>query len=242
MKKEVFITAVALLALLFIFTGSCGKGKNPATVQPQAVSGEQAQEETAPIPVESVLTEEDRRVIAMSPSARWDYLFARYKKLVYEYHGIKLDDVPYPGKEVSDAGSGKHKVQKTVDNYQYDYQDQVHEEDLKIEGDDTEFEWTISFLERLAGDYTWNGVASIADITPIAMYFEDEWDTEEYPDRWPENEDPHLDRLGVLTDGTYIIDTYDISTLAENYGLQIVGYNVYYMSQSDDDGTSRKLV
>ena len=43
------------------------------------------------------------------------------------------------------------------------------------------------------------------------------------------------------TDGTYIIDPHDITTTAENYGLQIVGYNVYYMSQSDDDDLSLKL-
>ena len=36
MRTHVFITVVTLMALLFVFTGSCGKGKNPTTVQPQA--------------------------------------------------------------------------------------------------------------------------------------------------------------------------------------------------------------
>ena len=236
MKNYIYSGIAAILTLLLL-TGACGKRSSPTRTvtgppTPEAAAGQ----DNARQPAEEVFTEEDYRVLAMSSEERWDYLVEKYKELVFQYHGVVLDYVPYPGKTASGTGDSTHKVQISETTEGEAKYDQVHEEDLEIAGDDTEFEWTISFLERLAGDYTWNGTVTIADITPIAMYFEDEWDpdAEPYP-CWPKNQDPHLDRLGVLTDGTYIIDTYDISTLAENYGLQIVGYNVYYMSQSDDN-------
>jgi hypothetical protein len=114
MKTRTLWVALALLALMFI-AGSCGKGKSVTVSQPQAGTQEDVQQNTATLP--SGLTAEDNRVIAMSPEDRWDYLFAKFKRMVYEKYGIEIDYEPYPGKGTSGFGDdgtdgSNHQVQE----------------------------------------------------------------------------------------------------------------------------------
>lgn len=236
MKTRVFIIGLALVALFLIMIAACGKGKNSAGIQPVLKAEQSAQEIAAEAAVDP-LTEEDYMVLGLSLEERWDYLFAKYQELVFDLHGVVLEYVPYPGKAVSyDLNNDLFKVEESETTTGEDKYDQIHEEDLKVVGGDPdEWAWTLTFMERLAGDYTWNGTANIADITPIADCFGDKWDPEVRPyPCWPDNDDPHLDRLGP-DDSLYVINYPLLLTLAQNFGLQLVGYRVYFMSDDDDD-------
>jgi len=223
MKTRVFTISVALIALVFIFTAACGKGKNPTATQNLTGQGQTQLQVAAETPIDP-LTEEDYMVLEMSPEERWDYLFEKYKDLVIQYHGVVLDYVPYPGKSASGTGDSTHKVQEAVDWQDPPKKNQVYEEDLEITGN-SDWTWDLSFLERLSGDLNFYGRVTIADLTPIAERFGRPRTDRLSPDQF-EDKDWHLDRL---TDGNGTIQIADITLLAKNFGA-------YYNFRSEPPG------
>jgi hypothetical protein len=75
---------------------------------------------------------------------------------------------------------------------------------------------TVTWMEKLAGDYNNDGIVDIRDIGPIVLYFGQS--TDSGPD------DAH--RL-VGGDGTPAIDIGDLRAIADNYGARIQGYVVW---------------
>jgi len=76
---------------------------------------------------------------------------------------------------------------------------------------------SLSWTEMHPGDYDNNGTVAIADITPIAMIYGEEFETSDNPGR--------VDLVDGDRDGK--IGIADITPLAMFYGTEVTGYNVY---------------
>ncbi len=218
MRILVYSALMALVCTVAFLVVDCGKGRDrvvPAFHQAKdlslagAVSGQ----------VDPRFTEEDYRVMAMPLSERIAYLEKKLKDLLFKHYGIVIEEDVTAAKKASlDDPFHKVCVYVDVDN---------PKENLQLVQTENKWEWTLSFLERLCGDYDWNGTVSIADITPIAMYFnkkEEDLDWMDGP--------YHVDRL-ANDDGK--ISIADITPLAINFGYQLTGYNVYWQDSTGGD-------
>jgi len=76
---------------------------------------------------------------------------------------------------------------------------------------------SLSWTEMHPGDYDNNGTVAIADITPIAMMYGEEFETSDDPGR--------VDLVDGDRSGK--IEIADITPLAMFYGTEVTGYNVY---------------
>jgi hypothetical protein len=166
MRTHVY-AALAALFLLIIFSGGCGKGRSQTTATPQVSDVETPQMESSIDSNQDTLAEEDYRVIAMSPEGRWDYLFAKFRRMVKERYGLDIDYEPYPGKGTSGFGDdgtdgSNHQVQIDVDFNSTPALNQVLEESLALTEEGDTWTWELSFLERLAGDYDWNSTGMLS--------------------------------------------------------------------------------
>ncbi|MCB1216553.1 hypothetical protein KDL44_04135 [bacterium] len=84
---------------------------------------------------------------------------------------------------------------------------------------------TLTWRERLTGDYDINGVVTIADITPLGINLNKSYDKED-PDASPKVEVADGDWNGLIT-------LADITPIGQNIGTQIVGYDVYRTTLTD---------
>ncbi|MCB1219811.1 MAG: hypothetical protein H7A35_09530 [Planctomycetales bacterium] len=91
---------------------------------------------------------------------------------------------------------------------------------------------TLSWRERLTGDYDINGVVTIADITPLGINLGKSYDKED-PDASPKVEIVDGDFNGLIT-------LADITPIGQNFNTQITGYDVYRtaLSSASEDPTA----
>jgi hypothetical protein len=88
-----------------------------------------------------------------------------------------------------------------------------------IAQDDGEAVATLSWRERLTGDYDVNGTVTIADITPLGINLNKTYDKED-PDASPKVEIADGDVNGAIT-------VADITPIGQNFETRIIGYDVY---------------
>lgn len=88
-----------------------------------------------------------------------------------------------------------------------------------IAQDDGEAVATLSWRERLTGDYDVNGTVTIADITPLGINLNKTYDKEN-PDADPKVEIADGDVNGAIT-------VADITPIGQNFETRIIGYDVY---------------
>ncbi len=82
--------------------------------------------------------------------------------------------------------------------------------------------WRVSWEAHLPGDYNRDGKVSVADITPIAMYY-----GEEVAD------DPYLRVIDGTHDG--VIDIADLTKIAQFYGTKLIQFELLLAEPSQDD-------
>ena len=94
-----------------------------------------------------------------------------------------------------------------------------------IAQDDGEAIATLSWRERLTGDYDLNGLVTIADISPIGQQLGNSYDLE----------DPDASGKVEVVDGDIngLITIADISPIGQNFGTQLTGYDVYRTELAD---------
>lgn len=229
MRMSIYL-AVAAACTLLLLAYACGGKHAHTSPTGVAVSGSQALQTDTALSQTDALTDEDRRLMAMPYEERLEYLLRKYRDLVFELHGIVIDDDVGPSKAARSLDE-EHRVEGDNNNPpppdEQWYRQQTVSEYINLQRDGDNWQWTLTFLERLYADYDFNGVAAIGDITPLAMYYGDFW--EQYnPGEWPNNEDPHLDRT---SNHNGQIDIADITPLAANFGKKLIGYNVYFRTQ-----------
>jgi len=174
---------------------------------------------------QAVFTEEDYRLMEMPYVERLAYLEQRLKDLVYEMHGIVIEESLTADKAASAVSTGAGHAVCIVDPEDGN----LFNEELQVDEVTAGTTWQLHFLERLSGDCDFNHAVSIADITPIAIYFGDEYVEGE---GWPRDYDPHLDRV---TSSNLSIGIEDITPIAMYYGLELEGYNVYRQRGEGDE-------
>ena len=96
-----------------------------------------------------------------------------------------------------------------------------------IAQDDGEAVATLSWRERLTGDYDINGTVTIADITPLGINLNKSYDRED-PDASPKIEVADGDVNGLIT-------VADITPIGQNFETRIIGYDVYRTALSSPD-------
>jgi hypothetical protein len=206
-------TTVFMVLLACILVAACGGRHSPVSSEGIRGSSSDARESASaalPRGPTGVMTEEDLRVAQMPLEQRIIYLQRRLEGMLEEM-----------GKDGSGAKSASvitgdyNKVEVTTNPNE-------PKEDLSLDWDGTQVGWKLSFLERLSGDLDFSGTVAIADITPLAIYFGHEFSGGE----WPDNSDPHLDRI---SDHNGKIGIEDITPLAVNFGKHLIGYKVYFL-------------
>ena len=103
----------------------------------------------------------------------------------------------------------------------------INDQQRLIAQDDGEATATLTWRERLTGDYDLNGLVTISDITPIGLYFGDSYDTAD-PDGTPKAEVVDGDINGL-------INVSDLTPIGQNFQVQIRGYDVYRTALSSPD-------
>ncbi len=188
MRTQLLLIITAAL-LLAITTFACGGGRyNSASSGSLAVPQDQELSDSSESH-SAQLTDEDYKLIAMTPDARWDYLFAKFQRMVKERYGVDIDYEPYPGKGTSGFGDdgtngSNHQVQYNEDFNATPKLNEVLEESLDLSSNGDTWTWDISFLERLAGDFSWDGFVSIEDMTPVVDHLWHIWNESAIPPQW----------------------------------------------------------
>jgi len=102
-------------------------------------------------------------VMAMPYEDRLAYLHRRLKDLVFDIHGIVIEESASTNRTVSavDEDWPHHRIRTGSDKEELALDNQYREE----------HRWPLTFLERIRGDLNFDGVVSISDITPIAVNF-----------------------------------------------------------------------
>ncbi len=224
MKNYIYIGIAAILTLLLL-TGACGKRSSPArTVTGPPIPEVAVGQNDARQPAEDVFTEEDYMLMAMSLEDRIEYLEQKFKDMMLERYGIVIDESVSTLKGAS-LVDPFHKVCKTsgVDNKE--------EFDLvQTTSPSNKWKWTLSFYQRLSGDYDFDNVVTLDDIYPIGANF-----GHKKGDEWYDL-DARIDRL-ANEDGE--ISIADITPLAINFGYSmdghLDGYNVYWQDSTGGD-------
>ena len=243
MRRSIYLTVAAACLLLLIAT-ACGSGKRThGSLTGVAVSNSQAAHAEVGRPQAEALTDEDVRVLAMSYKDRLEYLQQKYRDLVFELHGIVIEESVAIPKGTSDKDNANHRVEENnpepEDPLRWNEEIQDYME-LSLVGPDRR--WSLSFLERIQGDYDFNGAVVISDITPVAVNYTHEWkdnDPQHPGNEWPENWDPHLRRV---SNGNGKIGIDEVTPIAVNFGLVLEGYNVYYAPAGTNDWTEEPVL
>jgi len=217
--RTLFCTILAALLLLAFFNGSCGNSRSPTGPASATDATSAVEPDAAIVERPDPFTEEDRMVMAMPLSERIAYLEKKLKDLLFEHYGIVIEEDVSASKKAS-LDDPFHKVCVYVD-------EPNPKENLQLVQTENKWEWTLSFLERLSGDYNFDHVVTIADITPISMYFNASHEDLDWMDG-----PYHVDRLGT-DDG--VIHISEITPLAMHYGMMIKGYNVYWQRGEGDE-------
>lgn len=225
-EEEANMKAVIRLSILFVVATTltamgCGGGRHLSQPGKLLLSTGDAQVRL----VDGGFTEEDYLLMEMSYQERLAYLEQRYKELVYQFHGVVLEDSLVASKTASDyvptTASEAQAVQKLYTYYEYS----ETRENLRFRWNDETRTWELSFYERLCGDFNLDSKVVIADITALAQNYGAERDEN---GNWPEAylpQAPHIDR-NSNSDGE--INIADVTCVAVNFGLKLKGYKVYY--------------
>ncbi|MCD6283314.1 PKD domain-containing protein [bacterium] len=233
MKTLIYITVAAAFALLVLSSG-CGsrRGARGSLTGATVPDGRSVQSKAEPSQSD-VFTQEDRQLMATSYEDRLQYLQQKYRELVLEMHGVVIEDGADSAKGASSTLDEEHKVEADDPrpNHEWQFNETIHE-DLFLERQGDEWRWNLTFFERVYGDYDFDGTVSIADLTPIAMYYGNKWHADWEPPQWDDPTDPHIDRI---SDHNGVIGITDITPIAMNFGKQIAGYNVYYLPEGQSD-------
>ncbi len=263
------ITIIAMIAFwLLVFTLSCG-GRKGNHVSRSLNTGTAVNVNTQQSPSQTALSDEDTRVMTMSDDERLRYLKLKYRELVFQFHSIIIDvDENITLKASSSTVEEEHVVvgdDNVLPPPDRDPPEDWHDQETVIEyinlqRDGNNWLWNLSFLERVYGDYDFNGVVGVSDLTPIAMHYGHTRNSE-----WFDN----FDRITNIQDLTplamyfgadptmgaswlqapynidrsancdSVINVADITPLAMNYGIELTGYNVYWQDSSQAaDGSS----
>ena len=189
---------------------TCGKHRSPGkTIGPPAPQSLKEQQRDA-ASSKRVLTQEDRMLIAMPYEERLAYLEDKVKDLVYEMHGIVIEESATATRTASEVDEDwpYHKVRKGSDKEELEL-DNSHKD---------EHRWPLTFLERVRGDLNFDGEVGIEDITPIAINWGAHYDDDPLNPRWVPVDKvaaPHVDRL---SSGNESIGIEDITPLAIYFG------------------------
>ncbi len=159
--RTLFCTLIAAFFVL-AFCASCGKGRSPTGASSLTAATTEAQEASTTEPP-NPFTDEDRMVMAMPYEDRLAYLHRRLKDLVFDIHGIVIEESASTNRTVSavDEDWPHHRIRTGSDKEELALDNQYREE----------HRWPLTFLERIRGDLNFDGVVSISDITPIAVNF-----------------------------------------------------------------------
>ena len=108
----------------------------------------------------------------------------------------------------------------------------LNDQQRLIAQDNGEAVATLSWRERLTGDYDVNGTVTIADITPLGINLGKSYDLAD-PDGTPKVEIADGDVNGLIT-------VADITPIGQNFEVRIIGYDVYRtaLSSPDEDPTA----
>lgn len=205
MRKAV-ITAFVFAACILLQVACGGShGRQASQPTPAAVSSFQSANYLASKP--RTFSDEDHRIMAMSYAERAAYLERKLKQLVFEMHGIVVEETVADSKTSSDGNSSGHKVEQN-DSIPVSplRNNKFVQEYLAISLEDVDYSWSISFLERLQGDYNYDGLVSVSDLTPLAVYFGHFWDDDPDFIPWAEDSDPHLNRVSDMNDKISVAD------------------------------------
>ncbi|MCD6282181.1 hypothetical protein J7J84_01045 [bacterium] len=141
---------LSLLFLVVVFTlATCGKHRSPGkTIGPPTPQSSKEQQRAAASP-RHVRTQEDRMLIAMPFEDRLAYLEDKLKQLVYEMHGIVIEETVLGLKSASSEGvpatsREKHGVQEPADPENL-------RENLTFTWREATRDWRLSFYETLNG-------------------------------------------------------------------------------------------
>jgi len=189
-----WLVTISFLVLLV----SCGSGNQPSALNPQLSdgSGPQAAGESATQSLEQALA--DLGALE-TPEGVDAALFQELKGELAALLTAKSQQVS-SGRIVSQAPCGdcnKVTALTLVDIGEGEYRLLWHEVNI--------------------GDYDNNGTVGIADITPIAMHYNETCDPE----------DVNCALALIDSSGNHTVDISDITGIAMNFGTSLAGYNVY---------------
>jgi hypothetical protein len=218
--RNYFIIAitVAFVALLV----SCGNGRSPSQSTRTVGTPAVAQSETVAVERPDLFSNEDRMVMAMTLEQRITYLEQKLKEKLWERYGITVDESPPNPKNTSLVDDYNKVCAASGGN---------SKEDLELIQTPSKWEWTLSFLDRLSGDYNFDHVVNMDDLDPIA----DEFGHVRGGLMWLDIDDD-IDRL-ANEDGE--ISIADVTPLALNFGHELVKYNLYWQ---DSAGGAWRLI
>jgi len=206
-----------LFAVVFVLS-TCGKHRAPARTLGPSLPGSSVEDRNASALLRYVFTQEDRMLMAMPYEKRLAYLHRRLKDLVFDIHGIVIEESASTNRTVSavDEDWPHHRIRTGSDKEELALDNQYREE----------HRWPLTFLERMRGDLNFDGVVSISDITPIAVNFGAHYEDDPLNPHWVPVENvaaPHVDRV---SDGNESIGIEDTTAIAVDFGMQIRGYSV----------------
>lgn len=208
---------LVVVCVFVVVIGACSKGQSPAGRS--LLAAHKASAGSARPSAE--LTQEELAILKLPLEERRRVLESKLREKLIELYGRVPDkSSAVAGKQVSDANSSGHKVEKSEFHPELNIYNEMLDLNETAEGS----VWTLSFAERIEGDLNLNGEVKIEDITPLAVHFGHAWGGR--PPGWPDNNDPHLDRI---SDHSGKIGIADITPLAQNFGKKLIGYNVYFL-------------
>ena len=157
--------------------------------------------------------------MAMPLEQRITYLENKYKELVFQMHGIRIEESAARTKNVS-SYDPDHKVYKAVPPPSGEAK-----EGFALVQTTDKWEWTLSFNERVTGDYNFDRITNVADITPLAIYYNHTPGNDQDWLKAPYN----IDRSANCDS---VINVADITPIAVNFGKTLTGYNVYWQDST----------
>jgi len=228
-----------LISLVVVFVlvaaiGSCSRGQSPAGRS--LLAAHKASTGGAGPSVE--LTAEELAILKLPLEERRRVLESKLREKLVELYG-RIPDRSASGKQVSDASSSGHRVERTEGGH-------VINELLNLAETAAGAVWSVSFAERLEGDLNFDGEVKIDDITPLAVHFGHVYpDDPEHPDVPPDYPgemyiDFEIDRVSSNDfDATGLgkIGIEDITPIAQNFNLVLESYNVYLEDESTSELT-----
>jgi len=204
----------AVTLLLIQVAGACGQGRSPSTPSVGQQPSLEAQQGTLRQEPLHVFSDEDLRVMSMPLEERIRYLERKLKDIVFWRYGIVIEESALDAKNVS-LDDAYNKVCSGTEK-----------EKLSLDQTTGMWEWTLSFLDRVCGDYNFDHVVDISDVTQIALHYgakegDDEWMEAPY----------HIDRN---SNGDGVINIADVTPLAISFGKRLAGYNAYWRESPQD--------